>query len=414
MKSKRQISWDLVRGGCVLLVMLYHFSWLGVQAHPELIERKLQFPFQVGASMLLVISAYFACVTIGRGPILRYWCGRMARLIPAFLAAVVIIFIILRLFNPADWYTPRFRDFGASLLMLQQWWGSATFPYIDPSHWTIPLQLMGFTAAALMFRAGINRGWRIRAVLWGAVIFSVAQWPLRVSGPPEVYRIIVDGLGVHRWQLFVAGVAVWMWSTKRIGNLHFVALSGLCMFAHALHNHAYNGLGELVGDWGSTYAVWIGILVLAFTARKPNWDRVIPQWTHRPIKWFASISYGVFLMHQMIGYMLARRLQDIGVGPTLQTLVMIAAGILLGWGLTKIVEQPAFNFLMNGYDRLSAARKERGATAMPPAPPLQGSDTTENVQPSSTDTLSGTGKEPNSDKERGTEKSDSNTVNAQP
>ena len=59
---------------------------------------------------------------------------------------------------------------------------------------------------------------------------------------------------MHRWHLFVAGVAIWLWSTKRIGAPHFTALLVSCMVAQALHNYSATPEG-LVADWGSTVAV---------------------------------------------------------------------------------------------------------------------------------------------------------------
>lgn len=359
-RSNRKISWDVVRTLCVTLVMLYHATFLSVYLHPELLPRTFVFPYQVGASLLLVISAYFACVTIGRGTLLRYWWGRIARLFPPFLAAVLVIYLIMRWAAVEGWFYPTTDDLVANWLMLWNW-KPADYFFIDGSHWTVPLQLMGFTAAALLFRTRWGHGKRIIRVLWAAVLVPIAQWPLRVSDPPEVYRTIVDGIGVHRWHLFVAGVAIWLWSTHRISHPHFAALLGSCMLGQALHNYSETPEG-LVADWGSTVAVCVGMVVVALTARGPDWNRVIPDWLGRRFTWFAGISYGVFLVHQTVGYVVSRELQDLGFGPTLQTLAMVCTGVCLGWALTRFVERPTHRFLMRTYDRLAARRQAARTT----------------------------------------------------
>lgn len=329
--------------------MLYHSTFLSVYLHPELIPRKFVFPYQVGASMLLVISAYFACVTIGRGTLLRYLWGRFARLLPSFLAAVLIIFVLMRWAAIEGWFYPTGQDLVANLLMLWHW-KPDSYSFIDGSHWTVPLQLMGFTAATLLYKSRFGHGNRVIVVMWLAVLLPMAQWPLRVSDPPELYRMLADGFGVHRWHLFVAGVAVWLFSTNRIRLPHFAALLAACMAGQSLHNYAETPEG-LVADWGSTVAVCIGMVVIALTAAGPDWNRVIPSWSYRSIQWFAKISYGTFLMHQTAGYLVARLLQDLGVGPTLQTASALAAGVLLGWALTRVVEVPSHKFLMKSLDR---------------------------------------------------------------
>lgn len=351
-RKRRKISWDVVRAGCVLLVMLYHATFLSVFLHPELQPREFVFPFQVGASLLLVVSAYFACVTIGRGTVLRYWWGRVARLVPPFVGAVVSIFLVMRLTAVEGWFFPDGGDLAANLLMLWHW-KPDDHPFIDGSHWTVPLQLMGFTAAAALYKTRWGRNGRITIVLWTAVLLPMLQWPLRVSDPPELYRMLADGFGLHRWHLFVTGVAIWMWSTRRLATPHFLILLTTCMAAQSLHNYSETPEG-LVADWRSTFAVCVGMVVVALTAYGPDWDRVVPAWAFRPVQWFAGISYGVFLMHQTVGYVVSRKLQDVGFGPAVQTVAMLIIGVLLGWMLTRTVEQPAHKFLMNTYDRGSA------------------------------------------------------------
>ncbi|WP_199785951.1 MULTISPECIES: acyltransferase [Actinomycetes] len=356
--GNRRISWDLVRGGCVVLVLLYHATYMSVVVHPELGPRRFVFPHQIGASLLLVISAYFAAVTIGRGALGRYWWGRIARLLPPFLAAVVAIYFALRYLSPPGWFGPRFGDLAANLLMLWNW-KPAEFPFLDGSHWTIPLQLMAFTVAALLYRSSWGHGRKFRIVMWAALLVPLAQWPLRVAGPPEWYRVVVDGFGFHRWHLFVAGIAVRLWATKRLSTAEFVLLEVLCVTAHALHGAAVTPAGIKV-EWGSTIGIAIGIAVISLAAAGPDWNRFLPSFVQRAITWFAGISYGVFLIHQAIGYLVLHWLSGLGVDPLLQTAGMIAAGVVLGWALTRLVERPAHRFLMRGYDSWTARRRPDG------------------------------------------------------
>ncbi|MEB3367349.1 acyltransferase family protein [Saccharopolyspora mangrovi] len=346
-RSRRKISWDLVRAGCVVLVMLYHSTSLSVFLHPELEPRAFEFPYQVGASLLLVVSAYFACVTIRRGSMLRYWWGRVARLLPSFLAAVVVSYFVLRAFPIEGWFYPLPEDLRANLLMLWHW-KPQFYPFIDGSHWTVPLQLMGFTVAALLYRSRWGHGRRILIVLWTAVLLPLAQWPIRIDDPVEAYRTVVDGIGMHRWHLFVAGVAIWLWSVKRLSTAHFAALLGLCMAAQEVHNYTRTPEG-LLADTGSSVAVAIGMCLIALVARAP--DMAMPPLARRAISWFAGVSYGTFLMHQAIGYIVLRKLQDAGVDTVTQTLAMLATGTLLGWLLTKLVEKPAHKLLMRPFER---------------------------------------------------------------
>ncbi|MDI2029774.1 acyltransferase [Saccharopolyspora sp. TS4A08] len=355
-RSTRKVSWDVVRTACVVLVMLYHATHMSTVTHPELSPRVLTFPYQVGASLLLVISAYFAAATIGRGSLRRYWWKRMARLVPPFVGAVVLIWLVLRFLRPPAWIEPSGADLVHHLLMLWNW-KPLEYAFLDGSHWTVPLQLMGFTFAALLFATKWGHGNKIVWVMWTAVLLPLAQWHLRISGVPETYRMLVDGFGAHRWHLFVAGVAIWMVSTGRLGRGHFALLLAACMGAQAVHNYIRLPDGALDCDWGSTIAVWIGLLVLTLVACGPDWP--LPPAAARAATWFAGISYGVFLSHQTIGYVLLHYLDVSGVPPLLQTLAVLVTGTAVGWALTEVVERPAHDFLIGLYDRTFAESGSR-------------------------------------------------------
>ncbi|MCA1835487.1 MAG: acyltransferase [Actinobacteria bacterium] len=333
---RRYVSWDLLRCGFVLLVVLYHSTYVAPIVHPELAPRPFAFSHQVGASLLLVISAYFACATLPRSPVGRYWWGRMARLFPAFAASVLFTWAVVRYLSPADWPIPGIGDLVGNLLLLGNW-QPAAFPFLDGSYWTLPLQLMAFTVAVLRWRSRWGRGSRLRVVLWAALLLPLAQWPLRIAQPPETYRMLVDGFGFHRLHLFVAGVAIWMWANNRLRTQQFLTLITTCVAAHLVHNIAV-GPDGWHQDWAAAIGVSCGILLICLAARRPDWDRWVPTRMRSPLQWLAGISYGVYLIHQTVGFVLMRWMHDWGTGPFLQSAAMITMVLVLGWLLAQLID----------------------------------------------------------------------------
>jgi peptidoglycan/LPS O-acetylase OafA/YrhL len=353
--SGRRLSWDVLRIVFVLLVILYHSTFIGPLVYHDIIPKNLTFPHQVGASLLLVLSAYFVAATVRRGGArsggtARWWWGKIARLLPAFFVATVNAWLFLRYLAPDGWYLPGKRDLVANLLMLWHWdpsWG-----FVDGSYWTIPLQLLAFCLAAVMWRGPLGRGVGLRVVMWAALIVPALQWHhLATRAAGSSYAMLAGGLGIFRWHLFVAGVAVWMVSTGRLRRGHFVAIEVVAIAEHALQTSVLDPTAGWSTDWIAVGLIALGVVAMSAAALGPDWDRWVPSIGRRAITWLAGISYGVFLTHQTVGYVVMRRLQQLGVGPTLQTGFMILSGVLAGWLLTRLVERPLHRRLMHAWDR---------------------------------------------------------------
>lgn len=352
--SVRKVSWDVLRCVFVLLVMLYHSTFIGPLVYHDILPKNYTFPHQAGASLLLVLSAYFVAATVRggrtrRGGTGRWWWGKIARLLPAFFVATVNAWLFLRYLAPDGWYLPGKRDLLANLAMAWHW--DASWGFVDGSYWTIPLQLMAFCLAAVMWRSPVGRGVGLRVVLWAALLLPALQWHfLAAQEPGSAYAFTVNGLGIFRWHLFAVGVAVWMVSTGRLRRGHFAAMAVVALAEHALQTSVVDPATGWSTDWTAVAIIGLGVAAMTAAACGPDWDGPMPPWLRRAVTWLAGISYGVFLAHQTVGYVVMRRLQQIGVGPTLQTLAMILTGVLAGWFLTRAVERPVHRRLMALWD----------------------------------------------------------------
>ncbi|WP_406285905.1 acyltransferase family protein [Embleya sp. NBC_00896] len=343
--KRRRVSWDLLRVGAVLLVLVFHGTFLARRWHPELVARPFVFPYQLGASLLLVISGYFAALSLRKGDVVRWWVGRMARMLPAFLVGVLGTSLFLRLCAPPGWYAPGLGDVLANLAMLWNW-KPQTYTYVDAAYWTIPLQLLWFTAILALWRSRRIHGDATVRALWlvlGAELFLL---PIRLHLESEAFRTLYDGFGLYRVHLFIAGIAVHLWARRRVHGTHAALLLGACVLIHWCQTRHMS--------W--TVGLAVGIAVICAAALGPDWDRVVPGWVGRALEWAAGITYAVYLVHQSIGYVVMRRLQDHGVGALGQLAAMGAVAILLGWALTALVERPAHRAIMRGFDHLRPAR----------------------------------------------------------
>jgi peptidoglycan/LPS O-acetylase OafA/YrhL len=364
--SHRNINWDLIRVVAVLAVVVGHVTDLGPVLHPELGGYPFVFAPQFGAAALMVVSAYFVCVTVRRGKPLRWLRGRLARLLPAYLAVVVVLYVVGRLvvpsFNgPGIWPWPLWTadDLLANLTLTQGWRPDPV--YLDNAHWTLPVQVAAFCAAAVLwhFRRGDAR-WLATGLVFAPLL--VLPLMLLPEAATDVLGVVYTGSGIGRAYLFGVGIALWLWGRRRLPDAWLVLLCAV-----AVVQYGYSTDHELKS--GAAFAVMLALVALA--ARGPDW--AVLERLRRPIAWLAGISYGVYLVHQQLGFVLARVLVDLGVSGWGRLVVVFAAAVVAGWLLTVLVERPAHRLLARRRDvpkaTLGTSNVPNATLGTSPAPP---------------------------------------------
>lgn len=366
MGSRRHVNWDLIRVVAVLGVVIGHITDLGPVLHPELGGYPFVFTPQFGAATLMVVSAYFVCVTIRRGEPLRWLRGRLSRLLPAYLVVVVLLYLAGRLAVPAfneraevrPWNTWTTDHLLSNLGLVQAW--STPPAYLDNAHWTLPVQVIAFGSAALLWSRGARNP---RWLAVGLVLLPLAVLPLALlpEGVTEVLAVVYRGTGVGHAYLFGVGIALWLWGRRELTTPLVVLLAGA-----AVVQYGYSTDHELL--CGGAFAVMLALIAAA--ARGPDWSAL--HVVRRPIGWLAGITYGVYLVHQQFGFLLARALADHGVTGWARLLLVFAAVILAGWLLTTLVERPAHRLLARRGDApkatLGALNAPKATLGVTPAP----------------------------------------------
>ncbi|PWK84597.1 hypothetical protein C8D88_108212 [Lentzea atacamensis] len=243
----------------------------------------------------------------------------------AAAVASVLAYVLTRWFGP-DALQRDSEDLTATLLILPPSLLDE-LDLVDPSYWTVPLQVMAFAAAAMLWRTRCSSGWWLRVVLWAAVVspvvISAVVLPLDGSG---TLATLHGDLGVHRTHLFAVGAALWLWATGRSGHTILLMIPA-AVAAHHFHT----------GDLPSSLALGVACGLIAAAATGPDWSHP----ALRPLIWLAGTSYGIYLVNHNIGYTVMYQLHHAGASPVVQSAAMITASITLGWLHTRTVEQPA-------------------------------------------------------------------------
>jgi peptidoglycan/LPS O-acetylase OafA/YrhL len=371
-RTTRRISWDIIRVVALLSVVLGHITHQSRLIHAELVGYPFSLTAQYGATALLVVSAYFSCASLRKGSPGRWLWNRYARLLPPYLIAVVITYVTMRfaasifsgqglpggvggfLFGAptgppttaTPWYLPNGFDLFVNLTMIQGW--SLDFHYLDGAYWTLPVQLMAFTAAAVLW----PRRWRndvlVRSLVWALIVGPlVVRFVLFDPVSTPVWAIdLIFGFGLHRVHGFAIGVAVWLWAQGRLRTWHMALLVVVTVIAQDLNQYPFHyALPQDAARLPSIVGFAVLLVAICLAAKGPDWDLPGLRRLTPAITWLAGISYGVYLVHQELGYMLARALLALGADGWVRLVAVLAAAIAGGWLLTRLVERPAHRLL---------------------------------------------------------------------
>ncbi|NMO94011.1 acyltransferase [Actinomycetospora sp. TBRC 11914] len=330
----RRLSWDVIRVLAVASVVVQHATFTAQGVMPWLAAPPFTWSVQAGANTLMVVSAYFVCVTLAKRRPARWWWQRLSRLLPAYLAAVLVTYGATLLAADHGYWRPGERDLVGNLLLVQSFDPSVT--YIDHSYWTLPLQIGVFTLAALAVGLLGRDLWRhpaaLPALAWAGVVVPV----LLAECATGWLATLSNGFVMWRWQLFAVGLAMWLAGRGRISVTHLAALSAAGVLAEAV----------ITPDADSAIVLALACLLVAAATLGPDWDFLRVGPLPRLLGWLAGISYGVYLVNQQLGYFAAWLAQDgFGITGWGRLAGVVALAVLLGWLLTRLVERPAFRLL---------------------------------------------------------------------
>lgn len=318
---------DALRGIAALAVVLYHylFRYHDLYGHDFVPAAGLAYLAR-GVDLFFVISGFviFMSLSRTRRP-LDFAVSRLTRLMPAYLAAVPLTFSVVRLAGLPG----RETDWGEALINLTMLQGHLGVRPVDGVYWTLSVELSFYLLIFLAWTGGALRSFPLAGAVWlGATQAVVLAAKLKLATIPPLLN---DLFIFPHVPCFLAGMTLYQiratgWSPPLAALLLASAAAGLAQ-----------GVGPalLVGG-----VILIFLLVLAGRA---SWLRA------RPLAILGGLSYGLYLVHQNIGYVVMRQMRAAGFGSAAAIGLALLVSLLLAAALTRYVEQPAMAWLRARY-----------------------------------------------------------------
>jgi peptidoglycan/LPS O-acetylase OafA/YrhL len=351
-----------MRGIAVLLVLWYHIweiSWLPAPA--SWLQWIPETGF-IGVHLFFFLSGFVITYPFVRAalageprPSWRHFAWRrFIKIVPSYVLSIAIAYAIgyaaTARFGAAPW-----QEVLAHLLFIHTWWQS-TYGSINGVLWTLAIEVEFYLIFPILWwcfsgrplltavvMTAVALAWRIAAQ---KCCFDV-QMPLLVENLPGYLDIFACGM-LSAWTFARYGHRL---RGSRISlGMPLVATAGvaaLCMLLIGMYNGRYSPQWEVALQilTRPLYGISFGAIAIGSLAAPRAWQVLL---ANPPLRFFAIISYNLYLYHQMI----AREMVDHHIPPYLgdphfdpiwqlrYTIVAFAATIVQAAIVTYLVERP--------------------------------------------------------------------------
>jgi peptidoglycan/LPS O-acetylase OafA/YrhL len=325
-QTPRLAGLDALRGIAAGAVMLHHHG----QYYDVLFPGRSPLAVDLGAGhfgveLFFIISGFVILMTIARkGSTLDFAISRTARLMPAFLAALVLATAILAVAPlPPPFALPSPRQFLANVTMASDLFGERN---VDLTYWTLTYELVFYVFMALLLRLDLLRF----VELFGIAIVAAGCLFMVVVDERSHHRLSILLL-VHYSNFFLIGICLYRVMARQAGAITVVAL------AVALAATAVGGGERSFFARGYVYfplAVALSCLVWLAVSNKGSWL----AW--RPLVYLGKISYPLYLIHVVVGFQIISFGVEQGWSTLQGVVAAVAACLVLAMVMHHAVELP--------------------------------------------------------------------------
>ena len=321
--SQRYLTFDILRGVSAILIILYHYT-VRYNEKPFTVDYQTDWNFHchfgfAAVTTFFIMSGFFSgkIITKQSNPI-KVLSKRLNRLLPTFWASATISAIVLYFF----WKEASVNLIGyvGNLTMIP---GLLRVKAIDGAYWTMQLELFwAIWLSALLLIKRIR--WRkLIIMIWISMSICLSFFD-EISHPLlSIIRII---LMTSFSSAFIAGASLWIILNEKSEKMAWILLC-LCLANQlAQHQTIYHDIFFVVT-----------VCLILMHRKIDTYLRETSVWV-KFITWIASISYPLYLLHQMIGFAIILNLRKLGLDSELIILIPIAVNIVIASMVHRYVE----------------------------------------------------------------------------
>jgi peptidoglycan/LPS O-acetylase OafA/YrhL len=320
---------DALRGVAALWVVVYHWT----SRYDELFGHASDFTFRffdgrIGVYLFFMISGFVILMTLDRTrSIFDFIFFRFARLYPTFLLCMLITWLAVSLCG----LTGRTVPFVHGIFNLTMIPNILGFKMIDPVYWSLEVEIFFYGLMAVLCAARLRR--YLVVILTSLVVCNIALLllPGSVNDLPPFVKAIRLLCSMRYLNSFLFGIVCFERIKARHPLQYLVFI--LCIMQAFLDEGRVSGW-ECLG---------MGVLFYGATHYQLSWLSA------RPLLFFGSISYPLYVLHQNLGFISIRYLLNLGFSTTVSLLSTFVLIVALSTIVSKAWEYPSNTWLRGWY-----------------------------------------------------------------
>ena len=327
-------------GDTVSLVFPYLLSASDVTGleliNPQPVFSRLYINFgSFGVSIFFLITGFLINRSLERQTPARFLAGRALRIYPTYIVGFSLTFLCIWLYThfTGQPFPYRFSDWLKQVSMLREGFWMAS---IDGVVWTLEAQVKFYLLIALLAALRRNRsatGIVLTGMLLAAIatVLSANATRLFDAGHIRLYQFSdIAMLSCYCMSFMLMGIPLYQHHTGRWPAGKTVGTMLLLYACFAICATAYSA--DLVN-----YTYGLGVFVACYCLAQSGATSVF-KW--RCVRFVADISYPLYIVHGLNGYILMTALYDAGIQPWLCFVIAVFAAFAAAWLLHRFVEEP--------------------------------------------------------------------------
>lgn len=342
MGTKRIYSIDLLRFIAAMMVVMFHYTFVGQKQGRNFLDvTYLADIFKYGyfgVHLFFMISGFVILLSIQKNSLLLFFKSRIVRLYPAYWIGIIITSFVV-FFWGGDLFHISFSQGLINLTMLQEFLGEK---HVDGVYWSLTIELLFYVMMTLLilFKKQLQK---INDNHFIYFWLAASITPLFINYDNHIILKLVRFVFIFKYSsFFIAGMLFF-----KIFKSNALKYKLLLIPTFILSINSVNQSIKVMSmNYDTSFSlIKTSILVFSFYLVFYFICSGILDKINKPLyKKIGLLTYPLYLIHQVIGYIIFNYLSEKMNNYLLLTIVVFSM-LVFSFLINKYLERPVSNFL---------------------------------------------------------------------